>query len=87
MHTNIFPRTFSAGSPYIVVTSTSGKVRPMDSTVLKLLLYAIAQPLIATDTLPIQSWIGIARRASNNRQSSQRADEPATRQLIQKTSV
>ena len=26
---NIFPRTFSAGAPHVVVTSTSGNVRPM----------------------------------------------------------
>jgi hypothetical protein len=28
-HANIFPRTFSAGAPHVVVTSTSGNVRPM----------------------------------------------------------
>jgi len=37
MHTNIFPRTFNAGFPYVVVTSTSGNVRPTDSTVLNVL--------------------------------------------------
>ena len=36
MHTNILPRTFSAGTPHEVVTSTSGSVRPMDATRLKL---------------------------------------------------
>ena len=28
-HANIFPRTFSDGAPHVVVTSTSGKVRPI----------------------------------------------------------
>src|SRR5262245_2119376 len=36
MHTNIFPRTFSVGCPHDVVTSTSGSVRPILSTALKL---------------------------------------------------
>ena len=35
MHTNIFPRTFKVGWPHVVVTSTSGNVRPIDSTTLK----------------------------------------------------
>jgi hypothetical protein len=26
---NIFPRTFNAGTPHVVVTSTSGRVRPI----------------------------------------------------------
>ena len=37
MHANILPRTFSVGWPQVVVTSTSGKARPKDSIVLKLL--------------------------------------------------
>ena len=32
MHTNIVPRTFSAGLPQVVVCSTSGSVRPMAAT-------------------------------------------------------
>src|SRR4029453_14524474 len=32
MHTNIFPCTFRAGWPHAVVTSTSGRARPMAST-------------------------------------------------------
>ncbi len=42
MQANILPRTLSAGWPHVVVTSTSGSVRPMDSTVLKLTLRATA---------------------------------------------
>ena len=32
MHTNIVPRTFSVGWPQVVVSSTSGSVRPMAAT-------------------------------------------------------
>jgi hypothetical protein len=37
MHTNIFPRTFSVGWPQVVVTATSGRLRPIASMSLKLL--------------------------------------------------
>src|SRR5215207_8560600 len=32
MQTNIVPRTFSVGWPHVVVSSTSGRVRPMAAT-------------------------------------------------------
>jgi hypothetical protein len=35
MQANIFPRTFKVGWPQVVVTSTSGRVRPIASTALK----------------------------------------------------
>jgi hypothetical protein len=35
MQTNILPRTFRAGLPHVVVTSTSGSERPIDATALK----------------------------------------------------
>lgn len=41
MHTNIFPRTFSVGCPHVVVTSTSGNVRPIASTSVNLLARGI----------------------------------------------
>src|SRR5688500_17005699 len=44
MQTNILPRTFNVGLPHVVGTSTSGSVRPMDSTVLKLLLRGMPLP-------------------------------------------
>lgn len=50
MHTNILPCTFSVGCPHVVVTSTPGNLRPMDSTVLKLLLCGIARcPIVMHD--------------------------------------
>ena len=38
IHTNILPRTFSVGFPHVVVSSTSGRVRPILSTSVNLLL-------------------------------------------------
>src|SRR5688572_33150975 len=35
MHANILPRTFGVGCPHVVVSSTSGKERPIPSTALK----------------------------------------------------
>src|SRR5688500_12866028 len=46
MHTNILPRTFSAGFPHVAVTSTSGNVRPMASTGLNLLPRGIGDRLL-----------------------------------------
>ena len=43
-HTNILPRTFNVGFPQVVVISTSGNVRPMDSTALKPVRRGIAVP-------------------------------------------
>jgi len=40
---NILPRTFKVGWPHVVVNSTSGSVRPMDSTVLKLVRRGIVR--------------------------------------------
>jgi len=42
MHTNILPRTFSAGEPHAVVTSTSGNLRPIASTCLNVLARGMA---------------------------------------------
>src|SRR4051812_28105263 len=53
MHTNILPRTFSAGVPQAVVTSTSGNVRPICSTRLNPLARAMdVQGLVASEQRP-----------------------------------
>src|SRR5438128_7181571 len=55
MHVNRFPRTLSAGDPYIVPSSTSGSARPISRTisnvtfVLGISLYIVGSSKIISD--------------------------------------
>jgi len=72
MQTNIFPRTFNAGVPHVVATSTSGRARPIDSTVLKLLPRGILGVILTCVTFP-------AARSSTGRGSKEHALDLAGR--------
>ena len=70
MHTNIRPRTFSAGLPHVVVTSTSGSVRPIAATVWKLVgrsllevsRAGVRQPSRSVSYLAVEPFVAAAGR-------------------------
>ena len=73
LHTNIFPRTFSAGLPYVVVTSMSGGVPPMDSTVLSVLPRGMSILVLAA---------GMIAQAPNGRANTVAQIAPDVRQAL-----
>src|SRR5262245_28999264 len=90
---NIFPRTFSVGAPHVVVTSTSGSVRPIAiaasnpvglAVIRRLRALGFGLGLWATDAVLPQSWEG-ARRTSSTTAARSAWHHPGTRRRHRET--